>query len=241
MNSDNRIYRHNGSSFSLAGTLAQQGLDIRSYQNKLTVTTQNFAYVFDENLTQTNQVASSQIPDITPLNFTCGTVINNVLYLGTRENGIVTAPLNNTSSFQVLKPDGPSQNNVFAIQSTPTNKLWAVYGGYNIYYAPDESTYGISKFTDTGWLNIPYSETLESNSLVRITLNPKNENNVFFSSFHDGLLEFQDDVAVAKYDYTTPNGPESVSDVAPTNPYKSTRINGAAFDRAGNLWLYSWL
>lgn len=235
MNVDNRIYKHNGSSFSLAGTLAQPGLDIRSYQNKLTVTTLNFAYVFNENLTQTNQVTSSQIPDITPLNFTCGTVINNILYLGTRENGIITAPLNNTSVFQVLKPDGPSRNNVFGIKSTPTNKLWAVYGGFNVFYLPDYSNFGISKFSETGWLNIPYEETLESQSITRIALNPNDEKNVFFGSNHTGILEFQDDIAIAKYDHTTPNGPESV--FLPGFPnFKSVRNNGIAFDRTGNLW-----
>lgn len=235
-NANNQIYKHNGSSFSSIVAMPEPGIDLRSYQNKLIATTIHHVYVFDQTATQTNHIVSNQIPDISPLDFTCGTVVNNTLYIGTKENGIITAPLSNTSIFQVLKPDGPSRNDVFAIQTTPTNKLWAVYGGYNIFYAPDVSTYGISKFTDTGWLNIPYSETLESNSLVRITLNPNNENNVFFSSFHDGLLEFQDDVAVAKYDYTTPNGPESVSDVPPTSTYKSTRVNGATFDRSGNLW-----
>jgi len=236
VNADGNIYKFNGTAYSIVGAIPEIAIDIRSYQNKLIVTTRSHAYVYDENLIQIAHVAVNQITEIlTPVLFNCATVINNILYIGTKENGIVSTPLSNTTSFQIIKPDGPSRNNIFAIQSTPTNKLWAVYGGYDVFYTPDVSTRGISKFSESGWLNIPYEETLESNSLVRITLNPANENNVFFSSFHRGILEFQDDVAIARYDQTTPQGPESLI-YTPDPNYKSVRINGAAFDKTGNLW-----
>jgi len=236
-NINNQVYKHNGSSFSSIVAMPESGIDLRSYQNKLTATTLHHVYVFDETATQTNHVISTQIPDMPiAITFTCGTVINNSLYIGTKENGIVTAQLSNTTSFQVIKPDGPSRNNIFAIQTTPTNKLWAVYGDYNIEYNPYPlESYGVSKFSDTGWLEIPFEDVLNANSIVRIAVNPKNENQVYFSSFHSGLLKMENDVAVALYDHTTPNGPESVVD-APNAAYKSSRINGSVFDKSGNLW-----
>jgi len=236
-NIDNNIYKFNGTAYSVVAAIPEAVIDIRSYQNRLTVTTPSHVYVFDQNLAQVAHVTNNQIVDIlTPVVFNCATVINNILYIGTKENGILSTPLINTTSFQIIKPDGPSRNNVFAIQTTPSNKLWAVYGGYDINYAPNESKYGISKLQESGWLNIPYDETLETKSISRITLNPANENNIFFSSFHSGILEFQDDVAIKKYDHTTQNGPESVSDSPPSVPYRSVRINGAVFDKAGNFW-----
>lgn len=234
LNSNNSVSRHNGSAFSLVLNLPQAGVDIRSYQNTLSITTLNHVYIFDQSLIQISHVISQNIPEIVTT-FNCATVIGNALFIGTKEFGVISAPITNTSTFQIIKPDGPSRNNPFSIQSTPTNKLWVVFGGHNIFYVPDYSTFGISKLTDTGWLNIPYEETLESNSLVRVIVNPKDEKNVFFGSSHTGILEFQDDVAIAKYDHTTPNGPESV--FVPEAPnFKSTRVRGGAFDKSGNLW-----
>lgn len=234
LSNNNSVSRHNGGGFSLVLNLPQPGLEIRSYQNNLTVTTQNHVYTFDSNLSQTAHIISTNIPDIV-VTFSCATVIGNNIFIGTKEHGILTASLMNTSAFQIIKPDGPARNNIFSVKSTPTNKLWAVYGGYNIYYVPDYSNFGVSKFSETGWLNIPYDETLESQSITRIAINPADEKNVFFGTNQTGIVEFQDDVAIAKYDQNTPNGPESV--FLPSAPtFKSVRNNGLAFDRTGNLW-----
>lgn len=233
MNINNQIYRHNGTNFSSVGMLPQSAVDFRTYQEKLIVTTQNHVYVYDKNLVQIAHIMSSQFTE-SEVTFTCGTVINNKVYIGTKENGIITTPLNSIA-FQTIKPDGPSRNNVFAIKSTPTNKLWAVYGGFDVSYTPNYSTFGVSKFSETGWLNIPYEETLQSQSITRIAVNPNDEKNVFFGSAQTGILEFQDDVAVAKYDHTTPKGPESVN-LSGFPDFRSVRNNGIAFDRTGNLW-----
>jgi len=234
LNANNAVYRHNGTGFSLVLNLPQPGIDFRSYQNVLSVTTTNHVYTFDQNLIQTSHIISTNIPDIVA-SFTCASVIGNSVFIGTKENGIISAPIANPSTFQMIKPDGPSRNNVFSLQTTPSNKLWITYGGYNVYYVPDYSNFGVSKFSDTGWLNIPYEETLESQSITRVILNPNNEKNVFFGTNQTGILEFQDDVAIAKYDHNTPNGPESV--FLPLSPnFKSVRNNGLAFDRSGNLW-----
>lgn len=234
LSANNSVSRHNGSSFSLIINLPQYGFDLRTFNNVLTITTQNHVYAFDQNFIQTAHVLSQNIPDMI-VNFNCATVIGNTFYIGTREYGIISAPLSNTSTFQIIKPDGPSRNNGFALKSTPSNDLWLTYGGYDINYSPDTSPYGISKLTETGWINMPFEDLLSTTALSRITLNPSDEKNVFFSSFHNGILEFQDDIALARYDQNTPNGPQSL--LFPPDPsYKSVRVNGAAFDRQGNFW-----
>ena len=231
---NNSIYKFTGSTAQLVATLAQAGIDLRSYQNKLIVTTLNHAYVFNENLIQTHHVVSYQIPDMI-VTFNCATVIDNILYIGTKESGVISAPLSNISSFQIVKPDGPSRNSVFGIQTAPQNKLWVAYGGYNMYYAPDGSSYGISQFSSKGWLNLPYSEMMEAHSLVRFAINPKDKDNVFVASFDSGILEIEDEEVIAKYDYTTPDGPETLFASEFPN-YKSVRVNGMVFDKDGNLW-----
>ena len=234
LNANNSVSRHNGSGFSLVLNLPQPGVDIRSYQNALAITTLNHVYSFDQNLIQTSHIISQNIPEITTT-FNCATVVGNVIFIGTKDFGMISTPISNTSTFQIIKPDGPSRNNIFSIKTTATNKLWAVFGGYNIFYVPDYSNFGISKLSDTGWLNIPYEETLESLSITRIAINPNDEKNVFFGTNQSGILEFQDDVAIARYDHTTQNGPESVL-LTEDPTFKSVRNNGLAFDRTGNLW-----
>jgi hypothetical protein len=83
---------------------------------------------------------------------------------------------------------GPSRNNIFAFQTT-SNSLWAVYGDYDATYNPyGLDSYGISKFSQDGWLNIPYASVLGAKSICRITVNP-NKEEVYASSFFSGLLK----------------------------------------------------
>lgn len=234
LNTNNIVYRYNGSSFSVVVNLPQAGIDFRSYDGNLIVTTANHVYTFDNAFSQTSHYQHIFYSDEN-VSFNCATQIGSTLFVGTNEVGIISVPLNNLGTGLSVKPDGPSRNNIFALSVTPSGKIWAVYGGYNVFYTPDVSSYGISKFSQTGWLNIPYDEVLEAHSLVRIAVNPLDENNVFISSFHNGLLEIQNDVVISKYDHTTPNGPEALD--FPDDPnYKSVRINGLAFDRNNDLW-----
>lgn len=232
--SASRVARHTGGAFMTMTSLVQPGIDIRSYQDNLIVTTVNHVYSYNQSFSQTAHIVSTSIPNMTAT-FNCATIVGGDFYIGTKENGIITTSLLNPSVFQVVKPDGPAKNNIFAIHTTPSSKLWAVYGGYNVFYVPDLSTNGVSKLSENGWLNIPYSEMMGANSLSRITVNPANENQVYISSFHSGILKIENDEVVARYDHTTQNGPESLF-FAPDPNYKSVRINGAAFDRSGNLW-----
>ena len=82
-------------------------------------------------------------------------------------------------------------NNIFSLDAT-SNVLWAVYGDYDTSYNPYAlDSYGISKFSTSGWLNIPYSEVFDAKSITRILVNPNNEKQVFASSFFSGLLKIE--------------------------------------------------
>jgi hypothetical protein len=63
---------------------------------------------------------------------------------------------------------GPSRNNIllFRLPQIP----WAVYGDYDASYNPyGLDSYGVSKFSQDGWLNIPYASVLGAKSICRIT------------------------------------------------------------------------
>ena len=235
MNTNGKLYKNNGSGFQEFFTMNQIGVDVRTSTDYLVVTTQNFIYLFNTSLQPVTTINSGQYT-ILPVTFNCATVVNNDLYIATNETGLLVSNLASPSAFQIVKPDGPDRNNIFRLKQTPTI-LWATYGSYDETYDPSLLEEGISKYSrQTGWSKIPFSDLFGATSLSDIVVNPKNENEVYVCSFHNGLLKIKDDVITLFNQNTAPpNGPENQQLVTPT--YVSIRINGPAFDSNGNLWM----
>jgi hypothetical protein len=140
-----------------------------------------------------------------------------------------------------LLPQGPSKNNIFSITVSPAETLWATYGDYSQFNNPYPlDSYGISKYKENSWLNIPFEELLNAKSIVRITVNPTNENEIYASSYFSGLLKLENDVATTLFN-TTNSGLESLVD--PGNPTygPDIRVEQTAFDKTGNLWVSNGL
>ncbi|MFE3869665.1 T9SS type A sorting domain-containing protein [Flavobacterium sp. ZS1P70] len=226
-------YDANANTFIGYTALAQPLLDIRATANYLIVTTVNNIYIYNKEMTLIRQINTNQITESNP-SITCATIIGNIIFIGTREDGMITTSLSSTSVFENSTPMGPLRNNIFALQTT-SDALWTVYGDYTVDYNPyDLDSYGVSKFSKKGWLNIPYEKVLGTKSLTRITVNPANENEVYASSFFSGLLKIVNDEPKILYNQTN-SGLESLTFLGPS--YIDVRINGAAFDKSGNLWV----
>jgi hypothetical protein len=235
MNTNARLYKHNGTFFEEFFIMNQSGLDIRTNEDFLIVTNQNYIYIFNAALQQTVTINSNQYT-LAPVSFSCATVADNQIFIGTNEKGLLVSSLSAPTTFQVIKPDGPDRNNIFRLKQTSTT-LWATYGGYSITYDPTLLEEGISKYSrQTGWSKIPFNELFGATSLCDIMTNPKNENEVYVCSFHNGLLKIKDDV-ITFYNQNSapPNGPENQQLITPL--YVSVRINGGAFDSKGSLWM----
>lgn len=235
-----QILKFNGTGFVSFVSLPSLAKDLRISGSHLLVTTETSLYIYKQNLSLLLQINSSQIPDISA-KFTCATILNNVVYIGTLEDGILTTTLTNPTVYNSLSPDGPSRNALFAINATSGN-LWAVYGGYSADYNPYTydfnglNTYGYSKYSENGWLNTPYSAVLGAKALSKITVNPTNSNQVFLSSFFSGLLKVENDIPVILYNQNNSTLESLI--LNPPNPnYIDIRINGVAFDKSGNLWV----
>lgn len=223
----------NSSTFLGFQPLAQPSLDFRATTDYLVVTTLNAVFIYDRQMAMVRQINSNQIIEGNPT-FTCATVILDTVFIGTKEDGMLSTPLAQSGIFENSTPLGPLRNNIFALQTT-SDSFWAVYGDYTVDYNPyDLDSYGISKYSSSGWLNIPYERLFGAKSLSRITVNPANENEVYASSFFSGLLKIVDDEPKILYNQTN-SGLESLNFVGPT--YIDIRVNGAAFDKTGNLWV----
>jgi hypothetical protein len=236
MNTNGILYQYNGSFFEQILALNEAGLDIRAFENHLVVTTKTRVFIFDISLNLIATISNTQVSSIS-LTFTCATVINNKVYIGTNENGIITAPLSNLTEFEIIMPDGPIRNSIFSIHTTTSN-LWAVYGGYDGEYNPysfigfDLTQFGISKFSENQWLHIPYIDVLGAKALSRIISNPRDENEVYISSYNNGLLKLEADVPVTLF-----NNSNSTLKSIVLNSTENIRIGPATFDRTGNLWV----
>lgn len=231
------IQKWQSNTFVNVVTLPEIPVDFRSTESYLVVTTPNNVYVYNSGLSPVATVNSSQIPDMITT-FSCATVIDETIFIGTNDKGVITKKMNG-SAFENIIPDGPIRNNIFAIDAT-TKNLWAVYGGYTISYNPFTYTgsppqSAMSKFTDKGWIEIPFEDLLGAKWLSRIAINPNNSNQLFISSYYSGLLKLVNDEATNLYNAqnTGNDGLQTITGQVPDD----VRINGSAFDKSNNLWV----
>lgn len=212
--------------------------DLRAAGGYMVATCPNRVVVYNEQLAQAAQINVIPLPEAANASFSCATVAGSTIYIGTAANGMFSAGFNNLL-FENITPNGPQRSYIARVKKAPS-ALWAVYGDYTAMYnpySPELDYFGVSKFTDAGWMTIPNPDVFNVACIADIAISPKDENTVYVSSFHNGLVKIVNDVATAQYTYQPPipNGPESMVD---TNPnYRSVRINSLAFDKAGNLWM----
>lgn len=215
---------------ALVAFYTQIPIDTRYSDGHLVVTTQDFVYIYNEQLVEVLRV--NNVPGL-QTKFTCATIIGNKIYIGTQAKGVITTTLGNPTVFENITPNGPDKNRMFAIQSG-SNSLWAVYGDYTKDYDPYPlDSFPINKYdTDKTWKSTPYSDLFGAKSIARITINPNNEKQVYFSSYYSGLLKFENDIPNKIFNTTN----SSLLNIT-TEPPFDIRVNGAAFDKNGNLWM----
>lgn len=157
----------------------------------------------------------------------------NELFVGTDRSGVIRIPLDNPDQISQLLPNGPLDNNIFAIAAAPGN-VHVAFGDFSNTFNPFPLVnIGLSSLSleEGVWGNLLPDELLTARNFTNITVNPTNPSQVFYSSFIDGLLETIDGVPTILYD-------ENNSTFVPTpSTLEDVRINGGAFDRDGNLWI----
>lgn len=228
--SENRsLERYDGNTFNTLATYNINPLDLTATTETFTVSLGNAIYVYDS--TGAGIANLGSIPDFDQ-NYTTALAHEGSIYVGTGTQGLLTAALPGTSGFVQVLPDGPLRNDPFSVEAG-ANTVWAVFGDYNEDYNPYPlKKRGLSYFKqDLGWVNKNYSGILNANNLVNITINPENPEQVFASSYNSGLLQIDEGEATQLFDA----GNSGLSDILGNRG--DVRINGAAFDNSGNLWM----
>jgi len=233
------LLKYDGVTPSYVFSYPETVIDIRTHDNYFTVTSANHVYIYNQAAQQINHIQSNQVTG-DPVTFTCATIIDDIIYIGTNERGVLTSSLSSPTNFSEIKPDGPERNYIFRVKKS-SSTLWALYGRYNRTYNPFnlEPPYGlfqypISKYTTQGgWDLIPYSDLFGAASLSSLAFSPNNENNFFVSSYFSGLLKVVNETPTQLYDNT--NTGSTGLDLL--SPLDGIRVNGPVYDRNGDLWM----
>ncbi len=166
--------------------------------------------------------------------FNMALVVGQRVYIGTNQYGVLETNTQNQDMVSEIHPSGPLLNRAFALGGS-ADDIWVAHGDYTQFYNPyplDEL--GVSHFTENSWKNLPYDNIFEAKSLVYITANPKEPEQVLISSFFSGLVEIESGVPTVLYNQTN-SSLESLDIGDPT--YVDIRISGAYFDNLDNLWV----
>ena len=168
--------------------------------------------------------------------FNDGIIKNDKTYIATDEKGVLVIE-NSNNSFSFLKPDGPLENNIFSVE-TLNNHTWVSFGSYSEYFNPYPLKYsGVSSYDENleSWFNITKdSIPNQAVNLNNISINPFDNNNVFISSFHGGLIEMDNFNFTELYDNNN-SGLETL--LTSDSEYESIRISDIEFDENGDLWV----
>lgn len=169
--------------------------------------------------------------------FSSGSIIDEFIYIGSSEYGVLRANLNDNSQYFEIKPNGPLFNEVFRLNAE-SEIVYATFGDYSESLNPFPlRSRGFSYFLDEEWISVPFDSVLGARNLSEISYNPFNPSQVFISSCVDGILEVNDFEPTILYSADN-SGLESL--IVPGNPDAfSIRVTASIFDRDGVLWSMS--
>ena len=214
-------------------TLQNEIKNISINDSKIIIISEDNCIIYNNDLSQILNLFESETYMTI---FNDGIIKNNKIYIATDEKGVLIIE-NNNNGFSYLKPDGPLENNIFSVE-TLNNHTWVSFGSYSEYFNPYPLKYsGVSSYDENleSWFNITKdSISNQAVNLNNISINPFDNNNVFISSFHGGLIEMDNFNFTKLYDNNN-SGLETL--LTSDSDYESIRISDIEFDENGDLWV----
>jgi streptogramin lyase len=202
-------------------------IGMRSVNETLVVTLKEEVFVYDQDFVQMQSASTNENFDT---DFTCATILENNIYIGTNSTGVLKTTETSNDVYDIILPEGPLRNNAFKIQAG-NGVLWVTYGDYTVSFNPAPlRRRGLSVLREESWNNIPFDSLLNARNLCDISINPFNPSQVFVSSFFDGILEMNDEEATEVY-----NQDNSGLELPGPNIFQ-LRQSASQFDSSGVLW-----
>ena len=218
-------------SFTQLFVLPFTPLDTEVNDNNLIISSINTVQVYNE-AAQLIETYSNN--DDFDTRFTSAAQVNDEIYIGTEKFGVLKTSNEAGLIYTEVKPNGPLMNEIFKLNAE-SEVVWASFGDYTTAFDPaPQRARGLSYLKDEVWHNIPFDSVFGARNLSQISVNPFNPNQVFVSSFQNGILEINDFQPTILYNQEN-SGLESL--VVPSAPnFVSIRVSASTFDNDGVLW-----
>ncbi|WP_296311905.1 ABC transporter substrate-binding protein [Winogradskyella sp. UBA3174] len=228
---NNQLYEIDETNINILFSLPQSPIDAKTTDSNLIFTFTNATRVYDTNIQLVNTFEPNTEFDTS---FTSATIVNDLVYIGTEDLGVLEIQITENNLYTEIKPNGPLFNSVFRIDAD-SESVWASFGDYTASINPSPfRSRGVSYLNDEEWGNIPFDSVLGARNLSEISVNVFNPNQVFISAVHDGLLEINDFEPTVLYNQNN-SGLESL--IVPSSPnFSSIRVTDTEFDTNGLLW-----
>lgn len=237
---DNSLYaaKDEGSSLSFfqLGNTAQKRVtfpgvlkNISPHENGVLITVSNRVYDTDKSFVRTQTVGD--LDGVKPNTFNFALSLNGQKWIGTSSEGLIRYA--NDNNFDLISPQGPLLNSIFDIENLQDD-LWIAHGDYSLFYNPYPlEKYGLSRYADNQWENIPNNQLFNADSFVRVVAHPTEIGAFYVCSYHGGIVYLEDNMPTALWNQTN-SGLESLTFVGAD--YISVRIRDALVDDSGNVW-----
>ena len=237
---DNSLYavKDEGSSlsfFQLGNTVQKKATfpgvlkNVSPHENGVLITVSNRVYDTDKSFVRTQTIGD--LDGVKPNTFNFAISLNDQKWIGTSSEGLIRYA--NDTNFDLISPQGPLLNSIFDIEHLQ-DELWIAHGDYNLFYNPYPlEKYGLSRYVDKQWDNIPNNQLFNADSFVRTVAHPTEIGTLYACSYHGGIVAIEDNTPVVLWDQTN-SGLESLTFDGPN--YLSIRVRDALADDSGNLW-----
>ncbi len=227
-----------GSSFSffqLGNTVQKKATfpgvlkNIFPHENGVLITVSNQVYDTDKSFVRTQTIVD--LDGVKPNNFNFAISLNDQKWIGTSNEGLIRYA--DDTNFDLISPQGPLLNSIFDIEHLQQD-LWIAHGDYNLFYNPYPlEKYGLSRYVDKQWENIPNDQLFNADSFVRTVAHPTEIGTLYACSYHGGIVAIKDNKPEALWDQTN-SALESLTFDGPN--YISVRVRDALVDDNGDLW-----
>ncbi len=204
--------------------------ELRVVGDKLLVSCYSNVDVFDASFQKVDRIYNNEIslrPNSALLDD------DGSYWIGSQRQGLIHA--HDSWNMEPLQPNGPYSKNVFAL-STLGKHVWIAAGGHAPDWAKLYSRDGVSHFDGNWWTNlnrsnVPFINDENITDFVCAATDPMDTTVTYVGTWGHGVLKFQNDAFVKRFDNTNSSLEPWVSNT------KYTMVSGLAFDSHGNLWV----
>jgi len=160
---------------------------------------------------------------------------NQLYWLAGNAKGVIATTENPLIEPKIFKPLGPAVNSPWSM-TFAGEKLFVVPGGR--WAAQYEKRGEVMIFENEKWTNLNTDSIRKEinnnvNDFMNIAVDPTDKNHFFVTSYGTGLYEFKDNKFIKWHNHLN----STLETVVPANATNYIRLDGAIFDKNGNLFL----